>query len=205
MATTVAPLFGLDASGSLAKAIVFSKWRGRTYVRRHSVPANPKSGLQIGVRAAMRFNSQAYGSLSDAIKARWIALDAADNITGLDSMVRFNLPLNRQNFGMWSDPEASAGTTPDAPTLTATAQPKSVSIALVAGANAPEFGWQLYRSLADDITGDVSTQIRVLPAATLTFVDTGLTTGTEYFYEARGFNDNGEQGALSASDSATPT
>jgi len=159
----------------------------------------------VGVRAAMRFITQEYGGLSAAIKARWDALDAADNITALDSMVKFNLPLNRQNFGMWTDPEAVAGTTPSAPTIVGTAQPKSVSLAITAGATAPEHGWQIYRSLADDITGDVSTQVRVIPAATLTYVDVGLITGVTYWYEVRGFNDNGEQGALSVAGSAVPT
>jgi len=43
MARTTAPLFSLDASGTIAKAITFSKWRGRQYVRRHAIPKNPQS------------------------------------------------------------------------------------------------------------------------------------------------------------------
>jgi len=205
MASTKAPLFGLDASGTVGGAIVFSKWRGRTYVRRHAVPSNPKSGLQVGVRAAMKFLSQNWSSLSPALKTEWDDADAADNITGLNSMTKFNMPRNRQNLGLIRAESDSAGTTPDPPTIAATAAPKSISLAITAGVEAPEYAWYIYRSTADDITGDVSTLIAILPAATLSFVDTNLTTGTTYYYEVRGGNHDGELGALSASDTATPT
>ena len=53
MARTKGPLFSLDASGSIAKTIVYSKWKGRNYVRRHTIPYNPQTALQINVRKAM--------------------------------------------------------------------------------------------------------------------------------------------------------
>lgn len=205
MASTKAPLFGLDASGTVAGAIVFSKWRGRTYVRRHSVPANPKSGLQVGIRAAMKFLSQNWTALSDAIKAEWDAADAAANITSLNSWAKYNVPRKRQNKGLVRSVNDEAGTTPAAPTIAVTAQPKSNSIVITEGADAPEFTWEVYRKTTDDNDGDVSTLIAILPYATTTFVDVKLTTGTEYFYEVRGGNYDGELGALSASDSGTPT
>jgi len=37
------PLYSQDASGTIGKAIVFSKWKGRNYVRKHVKPANPQS------------------------------------------------------------------------------------------------------------------------------------------------------------------
>jgi len=206
MATTKAPLFGLDASGSLAGSIVFSKWRGRTYVRRLSIPANPKSGLQVGMRASMRFITQAFSGLTAAQKAVWDTLAAVTNITQLNAQVKDAQTRTRQNLGVRIGPAEAAGTTPDAAiTLLATAQPKSLVLTWVAGAAAPEYAWMLFGSLTGTFTEDVSNLIRIVPAATLTYTDIGLTTGVQKFYSLIGVNDDGELGAASAEFNGTPT
>ncbi len=206
MATTKAPLFGLDASGSLAGSIVFSKWRGRTYVRKLSIPANPKSGLQVGMRASMRFITQDFTNLTAAQKAAWDSLAAVTNITQLNAQVADAQRRTRVNDGVRRGPAEAAGTTPDAAaSLVATAQPKSLVLTWVAGANAPEYAWMLFRSLTGTFTEDISNLIRIIPAATLTFTDIALTTGVEQFYSFIGVNFDGELGAASAEFSGTPT
>lgn len=61
MAKVTSPLMSLDASGTVADALVFSKWKGRNYVRQHVIPSNPQSTAQQAVREALgaggRFNS----------------------------------------------------------------------------------------------------------------------------------------------------
>ena len=62
-----APLFGLDASGQLGKAIVFSKWKKINYVRTYTVPHNPQTALQQAWREklkelAAKWNSVNYHS-----------------------------------------------------------------------------------------------------------------------------------------------
>lgn len=52
MARVKGPLFSLEASGSVKKTIVYSKWKGRQYVRQHAIPLNPNSATQINVRKA---------------------------------------------------------------------------------------------------------------------------------------------------------
>src|SRR3990170_5551012 len=127
MAVTKAPLFGLDASGTLGGSIVFSKWKGRTYVRRHAVPANPKSGLQVGMRAGFKFVSETYSGLSDAIKARWKLIGEKTQTTPLNAQMKLSQENIRIGKGCVKDPDAIAGTTPTAPaTLLATALPKSL-------------------------------------------------------------------------------
>lgn len=206
MATTKAPLFGLDASGSLGNSIVFSKWRGRTYVRRLSIPANPKSGLQVGMRSSMRFVTQAFAGLTQGQKDAWDTLAAVDNITQLNAQVRDSQRLTRRNLGVRRGPAESAGTTPDAPTIdTVTAQPKTLVLDWTAGAAAPEYCWMIHKSLTGIFTPDVSNMIRIVAAAQLTFTDIDLTTGVEVFYEMRGVNFDGEIGANSAENSGTPT
>ncbi len=206
MARTKAPLFSLDASGKLGGSIVFSKWKGRTYVRALSIPANPKSGLQVGMRSSLRFVTQDFTNLTAAQKAAWDTLAAVTNITQLNAQVADNQVRTRVNDYLRRGPAEAAGTTPSAAiTLVATAQPKSLVLSWVAGATAPEYVWGLYRSITTGFTPDVSNLIRILPAATLTFTDFGLVTGQEEFYVIAGGNFDGERGPDSAEWSGTPT
>lgn len=206
MAGVKAPLFGLDASGALGGSIVFSKWKGRNYVRKLSIPANPKSGLQVGMRASMRFVTQDFKNLTAGQKAAWDTLAAVDNITQLNAQVRDAQRRTRVNDGVRRGPAESAGTTPDAAiTLAAAAQPKSLVLTWVAGANPPEYAWMLFKSLTGTFDEDVSNLLRIVTAATLTFTDTKLTTGIEVFYSLIGVNFDGELGAASAEFSGTPT
>lgn len=50
MARLTAPLLSLGASGSIAKSLVYSTWKGIPYARVHVIPANPKSVGQQEVR-----------------------------------------------------------------------------------------------------------------------------------------------------------
>jgi len=206
MASTKAPLFGLDASGTIGKAITFSKWRGRTYVRRHTTPANPKSALQVGMRACMKFITQAWAGFGASVQDDWATLAAPDNITYLNACVRDCQTRSRMNLGMRRSPDDTAGTTPSAPTIdSVTAQPKSLVIAWTVGANAPQLAWRIHRSLTGTFDRDISNLVAVVAAADSEYTDTGLTTGTTYYYEITGQNNDGELGTASAEDSGTPT
>jgi len=57
MARTKSPLWGLDASGSLGGEVVYSRWKGIKYARRHVVPANPRTAEQVRTRSVFAFCS----------------------------------------------------------------------------------------------------------------------------------------------------
>jgi hypothetical protein len=205
MAVVKAPLFSLDASGSIAKSIVFSKWRGRNYVRRHAIPSNPRSGLQLGVRAVLKFVTQDWTNLSAAIQAAWADLAAGTNITELNAAVAYNVAAARRDEGIIRSPGEDAGTTPDAAaSFVTTAGIKSVSIAWTADTNDPEYCWMLYRDIGATCDSLPENLIAVLPAATLSYLDIGLLTGTQYAYTIVGGNYDGVRGADAADDDATP-
>lgn len=46
MAKVTGPLMSLEASGTIGDALTFSRWVGRPYVRRYSVPGNPQTLIQ---------------------------------------------------------------------------------------------------------------------------------------------------------------
>lgn len=54
MAKVGGPLMSLEASGSVAGALTFAKWKGRQYVRQLVQPSNPQSAAQETARNAMR-------------------------------------------------------------------------------------------------------------------------------------------------------
>lgn len=74
MAVVKGPLFSMDASGKVGGALVFSKWKGRNYVRRLVIPSNPRSGAQVGRRAMLSFIAKAWNAVSVADKATWQVL-----------------------------------------------------------------------------------------------------------------------------------
>src|ERR1700682_1937861 len=147
MATTKAPLLSLAASGSIGKAIVFSIWKGRSYVRKSVKPANPKSGLQVGMRAMMSFISRAYAPLTAGQKANWKVLSKAKNITAANSMTKQAQTRNRQNHGPKKDPTFPFGPVGAAPTApVATPFPKSIEVTWVDSAGANDWLTMVYMS-----------------------------------------------------------
>lgn len=206
MATTKAPLFGLDASGTLAKSIVFSKWRGRTYVRRHAIPSNPKSNLQKGMRSVFKYITQAFGALTQAQKDAWNALAAPDNITQLNAQVRDAQTRARLNLGWRLGPSEGAGTTPDAPTaLVATGFNKSITLSWTRPAlDLGDYTSAVHIKTADTISGDISELITVVDVTTTSVTIIGLVNGTPYFLTITEMNTDGEFGARSISATATP-
>lgn len=71
MARVKGPLFSLDASGQLGEAIVYSKWKGREYVREYTVPQNPNSPTQINVRTAWDLLVKAWQAETAPTKLIW--------------------------------------------------------------------------------------------------------------------------------------
>lgn len=51
MAKVSGPLLSMDASGQVAGAMVFSKWKGRNYVRQLITPSNPNTADQQTARS----------------------------------------------------------------------------------------------------------------------------------------------------------
>lgn len=66
MARVDGPLMSLDASGTIGKALTFSKWKGVNYVRQRVTPYNPQSTGQTTHRT----------TFSDAV-ALWQVKDAS--------------------------------------------------------------------------------------------------------------------------------
>lgn len=199
MAIVKGPAMSLDASGSLAGAIVFSKWKGRNYVRQLVTPANPKSGAQVGFRQSMAWLSQSWSALTAGEKATWENRAADMIVSEFNAYTSYNQKRWR-NFLTPSkeDPAAEASTPATAPTGAAVAGVRMATITLTDSVTAPDWGYLLFRSTTTGFTPAISNAIRMIEwdvAGATEIIDTPLDPAT-YYYRSRGFNDDGIDGAL---------
>lgn len=92
MAVPTAPLLSFAASGQIAKSLVFSKWKGRPYIRRYVVPANPQSTAQTLTRDTFAWGNAVWKVAPALLQAPWDLFATGQVLTGrnafLSSVVR---------------------------------------------------------------------------------------------------------------------
>lgn len=208
MAIVKGPAMSLDASGSLAGAIVFSKWKGRNYIRQLVTPANPRSGAQTGFRASMKWLAQIWSSLSAGNQATWDDRAADMIVSNFNAFTSYN-QLRWRNFltPSMEDPAAEISTPATAPTGAAVAGVRMATVTLTDSVTPPDWGYLLFRSLTTGFTPAISNAIAFIPydvAGATEYVDTPLDPDT-YYYRSRGFNDDGIDGALDVEFNVTIT
>jgi len=199
----------LSASGSIGDAITFSSWKGRAYVRSLVKPANPKSGGQVGVRAAFKFLSQNWVDLTAPDKASWEDLADAASVAPFNSYMKTNLLRNRNFLAPTRLYPAAVALTADVlSTFTATAGERQITIDIVvANVETDNWGVLLFRGLTTGFTPAFDNLIAVILAEsgdTVAYVDTPLDPD-EYFYDAKPFCIDGAMGALKGEISDTVT
>jgi hypothetical protein len=202
-----APMMSLGASGSIGGAVVFSSAKGRAYARQLVIPSNPKSGPQVGIRAMMKFLSQQWTALSGVQKADWDTRAAQTNISPFNAFVAYNLVRWRSFLGPSKlDPADVIAVAPAAPTTTVTAGVRQLGLSIADGAQLPDWGWMIFRSLTTGFTPAYSNlvAIAVKTASPTLYVDAGL-TAVAHFYRIKGFMIDGKLGTLEAERTGTPT
>ena len=193
-----APALSLDASGSIAGSMVFSKWKGRNYVRQLVIPANPRSGGQVGIRAMFKFLAQIWNGLTDGNKATWE--DRADDLTAspFNAFMSYNQKRWRDfNCPSKEDPATEAGTAPSACTGVATPDVRSITLAITHGANIADWGVAIFRDLTTGFNLAFSNCIAVIAvdgAGDAEYVDSPLDPDT-YYYNYVAFMATGLEGA----------
>lgn len=208
MARTSAPLLSLDASGSVAGALVYSKWKGRSYVRQLVTPANPKSGGQVGIRSMFKYLAQNWAAISAANKATWE--DRAEQ--GVYS--EFNAYMSYNQF-RWRDflaptqhdPEDSVNTPCTPGTLAAVAGVRSITVTQPITTAADGWGVAFFRGLTTGFDSAFDSLVGVRPISgtdDVLMVDSPLEPD-QYFYNIRTFTEDGQLSAQSSEVNATVT
>lgn len=113
-AIVTGPLFSLTASGQIAKALVYSTWKGRAYVREYVVGANPNTLAQRTRRVMMGFLSKLWALMDTTEQESWVTEAAAKNISPFNAMVGAN--MDRQT----NELAPAANSTPAGGALTGT-------------------------------------------------------------------------------------
>jgi len=208
MVKLAGPALSLEASGTIAKTLTFAKWKGRPYVRSRVVPANPKSGGQVGMRSMFRFLSQQWASVAALDQATWEARADAAAISPFNAFLSYNM-FRWRNFLAPSQayPEVE---TPFSGTLgaqTAAAGVRSITVTQAITADGNGWGMAFFRSTVTGFSSAFSNLVRVLPFSgtdDIVFVDTPLAAGT-YYYLLRSISDDGALGAEGAELNDTVT
>lgn len=207
MVKVYGPMMSMDASGTLAKAATFSKWKGRNYVRQRVIPANPRSGPQTGMRAMLKFLSQKWASLGAGPQATWVIRAASMVISPFNAFCSYNQSRWRQfKAPTDSDPATELGVAPAAPTTTPTGGVHQASLSIADGAQAPDFAWFVYSSTITGFTPGYDNLVAVVPytATPTVYVHAPLLADT-YYYRIGGCMKTGLKGALEVERSAVVT
>lgn len=196
MAGVRAPLFGLDASGSIGDAITFSKWKGRAYVRIKATPSNPSSPGQVATRAMMTFQTQAWAALSAAQKAAWETLAAAENYSPFNAYVSYNMARWTQLQYPKKTPVIAAGVASVLGALTLTAGVRQFSLSQVITTANQGWGLAVAVSATTGFTPAKTDIVLVAQqtATPITGVVTPMTPGT-WFVRTKSFSEGADETA----------
>ena len=207
MARTTGPLFSMDASGTVAGAIVFSRWRGRNYVRRHAIPSNPRTPLQTGIRAAFRFLTQWWKSFGDAELGEWNAIGDVTRVTGLNAFVAANVKRLREGRTLKYNPTVETITVPDDATAgTTTPLASAMQLDWTPGtADTWLWGQGIHMMAGTAAPASIANLIAIVGPLVSQLIVTNLTPGTEYFFKIQSISTDNSYGATPAEASGIPT
>lgn len=207
MARVDGPLMSMGASGSVAGTVVFSRWKGRPYVRQLVRPANPQTPNQISVRSIMRFLSQNWAAIDAPQKANWTDLAEQNKISPFNAYTKENM-LAWRNFLPPSQiyPATRTAVTGTLDNWGATGGIRQVTIDWEWTSYANTWGILIFRSTSSSFTPGFSNLVQAVFSPedndSHTWIDTPLAAGT-YYYNARPFSIDGLLGAAFGEESAT--
>lgn len=193
MVRVQAPALSLDASGSLAGALVFSKWKGRPYVRSLVTPANPKSGGQVGMRSMFRFLTTQWASVSAGNQATWETRADQKIVSEFNAYCGYNQFRWRDFLAPTQhDPEATADTPSTVGTLAAAAGVRSITVTQPITTAADGWPIMFFRDTSASVTVAFDNLVGVRPVNgvnDVVFVDSPLDPGTYYYRVSHGTED----------------
>ena len=142
MAKVNGPLLSFGAAGQVGQAAVFSKWKGRQYVRRYVVPSNPQSADQVETRSTFSWLNRVWKTAPADFVAPWQRYVKGRVMTDRNAWIQQNLSTLRAASdltGLILSPGAAGGLTV---TPTITFGNDQITIAAAAPSPLPS-GWTI--------------------------------------------------------------
>ena len=100
MSRVTAPLLSFDARGKIADSMVFANWRGVPYVRRHVIPANPKTLGQVLTRDIFRNLELRWKQGPTLARAPWDRFAVGQKFVGRNAFLGKNIAVLRGDADM---------------------------------------------------------------------------------------------------------
>jgi hypothetical protein len=94
MAKVTGPLLSLDASGTVASTITFSRWKGINYVRQRVIPTYSNTFKQVAIRSLMTDASRAWAGLGITLQTAFNTAAAGTAMSGFDLFMRNSVLKN---------------------------------------------------------------------------------------------------------------
>jgi len=184
MPKPTAPLLSMRASGQIGHTMVFSKWKGRAYVREYVEPSNPQTTEQTVTRDTFSWLQRVYKTAPALFVEPWARYASGKVLTDRNAFTKFNLAALRgladlDQFvfspGAFGGlPPASAVCTPGndqlafaitAPTVVPTGWTVAAAVAAVIPQQDPASGVLYQISAGEDLTAAYSITITGLISA----------------------------------------
>jgi hypothetical protein len=147
MAVVRGPLLSFGASGQIAKTQVYSRWKGRPYVRQLVTPANPRSTAQTQTRSVFSWLNSVWKVAPSVLQDPWTQFAKGQVLTNRNAWLQKNIALLREQTtldGIVLSPGAAGGLTVT-PAISGGAG--SITAALTAPAPLPP-GWTIITAVA---------------------------------------------------------
>lgn len=96
MVKVIGPCFGLDARGTLGKALTYSIRRGVNYTRNYVVGKDPKTAAQLQNRAAFEdgVSKWRWDIIPGYQKTKWSSYASGTSESGFNRFMRYYLKAN---------------------------------------------------------------------------------------------------------------
>lgn len=202
------PMGSAEAAGTFGGSAVFSRWKGRAYVRTKVTPTNPKSALQVSARQMLAFLSQQWKEISEPNQATWYERAFQKQVSYYHAYISLNLDRFRQ-FTAPSQvyPPAETGTLPDLDSLDASGGVAHIELNQTWYNRYHAWGILIFRSQTPGFATSRQTLITVQPLLIDSgplYDDQNLLPGT-YYYNFRSFTTTGKISAQLGQISGTAT
>lgn len=147
MAITQAPLLSLSASGTIAKSVVYGKWRGRRWARGYAVPAKNLTQSQNRTQNVFSFLSSIWTAGSTLSRAPWEAKAKTTKVQARNEFIGRNIRLLRagSDISSWL---GSPGLRASPGLETIVLAPGGTFMTVILGPATVPDGWSLTRKVA---------------------------------------------------------
>lgn len=186
MAKTNAPLLSWAASGKIADTQVYSTWKGRPYVRRYVVPANPNSPAQQLTRNTFSFLNSLWKFMPAGAIGAWSLYAQNSRITPQNGFMKLNISPLRAETDL-NNITLSVSANSGLPAADFTPTPTSDGFTCVLTAPPLPTGWTIVRGYAmavQNVNPQSSNIYQIAAgddaAAPYEITLTGLDASTEY-------------------------